>query len=184
MGEVVRNWWRELHPWEDGRGGDRATLAQLRRAGTLNDLLTVPATIALWGEVKGALGHVPHDRQTAALAILAGVLAGVEPGRATGITFAEALGRNAEGRRRDSDAEARLSPSRFAALVRATNDEERLRALRRAAAMLRNAPFNIPRFAEDLLHWSDDTRRRWIFEYHQYGDVAPGAGETNEESAT
>jgi CRISPR type I-E-associated protein CasB/Cse2 len=188
-GKIVRDWWQALHPRENGSGGDRATLAQLRRAETVNDALTIPATIALWGRVKRRLGHAPNERQTAALAILAGVLAGIDPGGQTGTTFAEALGRTSEGKRRESDAEARLSPLRFAALMRATDAEDRLRSLRRAAAMLKkNAPFNVVQFADDVLGWSDETRRRWIFQYHQYGDFAsasaPADNETEEDPTT
>jgi CRISPR type I-E-associated protein CasB/Cse2 len=71
---------------------------------------------------------------------------------------------------------------RFAALMRATDDEERLRALRRATAMLKGTPFDVVQFANDLLHWSDETRRRWIFQYHQYGDFAATNTDTEEDT--
>jgi CRISPR type I-E-associated protein CasB/Cse2 len=165
-GKVVAHWWRRLHPDERGRGGDRAGLAQLRRAATANDVLVLPAAIALWGDLRKSLGRQPNERETEAIAVIAGSLAHIKVGGGAGAeTFATMLGRPAE--------RPAMSGSRFAVLLRAEGGEERLRHLRHAIALLGGTPFRISRFAEDVLYWDDRRRRDWIFQYYQQGAAAP-----------
>ena len=111
---------------------------------------------------------------------LAGVLASADRPVASGAPrpsrFAEALGQRGER-------EAPLyAPIRFTALLNTRSGEERLRALRRAVLRLRAAkrPFDIGRFAADLLHWSERTRLEWTFQYHQRAFAAPAANNKDE----
>lgn len=169
-GQAVARWWRRLHPTDTGTGGDRGAAAQLRRATTPAEALLLPQTIALYGQVREALGRAAlSEDQTTAVATLAAVLAGVKPGKPGGPRFAAALGRTVKDRRPQENERARMSPMRFGALMRASGGEERQRQLRRAVDLLGDASFDVARFADDMLRWNDATRSRWIFDYYQEG---------------
>lgn len=183
-GQVVAEWWRDLHPRDDGAGGDRATAARLRRAGTLHQVMAVPEAMRLYRTLCDALARERlSESEAGGVAILAGVLATVKPGRPD-TTFATMLGRNADGKQLGQHERPLFSSQRFAALIRADDPEERLRHLRRAAALARDKSFNVARFAEDVLWWNDATRGRWIFEYHQEGRAAPAADDTEPQEGT
>lgn len=181
--QAVASWWRALHPDDEGRRGDRAAAARLRRAGSLFEVMVEGEAIRLYGRACDALGRTAlSDREGIGIAIAVGVLAAVKPAARPDYTrFATMLGRTAEGRPPRENERALFSPLRFAALVRADDPEERLRHLRRAVALARGRSFDVPRFAEDMLRWSDETRRRWIFEYHQQGRAAPVEPEADSE---
>ncbi|MGE3869892.1 MAG: type I-E CRISPR-associated protein Cse2/CasB [Pseudorhodoplanes sp.] len=181
--QAVASWWRALHPDDEGGRGDRAAAARLRRAGSLFEVMVEGEAIRLYGRACEALSRTRlSDREATGIAIVAGVLAAVKPvGRPDYTPFATMLGRTVEGRPAGENERALFSPLRFVALVRADDPEERLRHLRRAVALARGKSFDVPRFAEDMLRWSDETRRRWIFEYHQQGRAAPVEPEADTE---
>lgn len=189
LGRIVAIWWRALHPDEEGGRGDRAAAARLRRASTLHEVMVVQEAMRLHGLLRDAMGceKMSAERFEAfcnGVAILAGVLAAVEPGAPDYTPFASMLGRTADGKRPGETERPLFSPLRFAALVRADDPQERLRHLRRAAALAHRKSFDVARFAEDILHWNDATRRRWIFEYHQQGRAAPVDDDKIEEGIT
>lgn len=178
VGPVVAGWWRRLHPDASGRGGDRGALARLRRAASPQEALLEGSVVQLHGEVCKALARdrLP-EHQIEALATLAGVLAAVRPGDGAGggaaPRFAAALGKNTGDR-------ALMSPQRFTALLRAADWGERMRHLRRAVALLGNVRVDVVRFADDLFHWDDGTRRRWVFDYYQQAPAESGEPQTQE----
>lgn len=182
--QAVFSWWQRLHPDDEGGHGDRAAAAQLRRAATPNDVIVVQEAMRLHRDLCEAvdcsqMSAERFERFSNAVAIIAGVLAGVRPGeKPVYIPFAEMLGRHENGER------PLFSPLRFAALVRSDEPEERLRHLRRAVAVADRRGFDVARFAEDMLRWDDETRRRWIFQYHQRAHAAPAATERTELEGT
>jgi CRISPR type I-E-associated protein CasB/Cse2 len=95
------------------------------------------------------------------LAVLAMTLAHVD--RSSPTPFAAALGFG-QGER------PRLSPARFAALMRAGHSRDWdhfARASRRAVAILGDSAFNVPRFVRDVLSMNDRTLQRWTYQYWQ-----------------
>ncbi|MEX2454043.1 MAG: type I-E CRISPR-associated protein Cse2/CasB [Rhodospirillaceae bacterium] len=187
-GHIVVAWWRALHPDEDG-GGDRAAAARLRRANTLHDVMVVPEAMLLHRRLCEAMGCERMSAErfeifSSAVAIIAGVLAAVKPGADGNVgdntaSFAAVLGRTAEGKRPGESERPLYSSLRFASLLRASDPEDRLRHLRRAAAQIRARGFDVVRFADDMLNWKDEARRRWIFQYHQQGRAAPQDTDTH-----
>lgn len=172
VGRAAGKWWRGLQPDEMGSGGDRGALARLRRAASPGEALLQPETLKLYGAVRRLLEKPPSETQTTALATTAAVLAAVS-GTGSPMTFAEMLGRTAEGRPL-GDEQPLMSPARFGTLMRASDWSARFTHLRRAVQLLGGGGFNIARFADDLFWWNDRTRRRWIFEYYGQGRDAPG----------
>lgn len=181
-GEAAFAWWRNLHPDEaKGHKGDRAALAQLRRAGTLAEALTDPAVMDLIRRVGEATGWrvTPTAWWIAPTVVTALTLAHL---RKTGAKpMAEVL-----GHKTDKDSPARYSGLRFTRLIRAESDEERLTQLGRAARRLRadDLPVDVARLATDLFRlWSnpDWVRRDWTFQYHQMTDAAPKARAEQDE---
>jgi CRISPR type I-E-associated protein CasB/Cse2 len=180
---VILFWWRELyHDPEKGHRGDAGGRARLRRAGTIlevmceeafNDLVTTMQEKA--GEAGLALDDAQSDfwrRAALAAAVLAErKLTDSDRNR----PFAGALGHVMEGETRP------MSELRFNALMKAMTHgepDEKLRALRRAMALLGDAGFNIGNFVRDLLHFDDRTRIDWVFAYFhtpRHGDAEPGA---------
>lgn len=182
----IIGWWRGLHPKADGSGGgDRAARARLRRAISPLDALLEPETHALIARVREALGERWPKNDGRALeerlAMLALALAHVEPDRMSKEPFASAVGRTPDGRYPAKDERRRLSPARFGALLRASDDAEIFaRLLRRTLRALRHVPFNVPEFIRDVLVFDDATRRDWTFQYHHTRRDAEAAMEPGE----
>ena len=152
-------WWRDLQPdAEKGRAGDRAALARLRRCATVAEAMQDRATIDFFRRV-GATG--PDDLPAAALA--AAILARVrrdEPGK----LVARQIGPDSP----DKPETAILKPLRFRRLMEASTDDERMIAFRRLIAIAGDA-LNVSDLAESLLHWTEDRRRRWVYDYWNAG---------------
>jgi CRISPR system Cascade subunit CasB len=180
----IVSWWRRLLPDEEGRRGDRAAAARLRRAESLFEIMAEGEAIRLYRVTCETLGRKQlSESEAAGIAIVAGVMASVRPkGTADYTPFATMLGRTPDGKLPGSGQRAQFSPLRFAALVRAEDANERLRHLRRAVALIRGKSFDVGRFAEDMLWWNDERRRRWIFEYHQQGRAAPTDPDSDTET--
>lgn len=162
-------WWRGLQPnAETGAPGNRAALARLRRAATVLDVMAEPETIDLFRRT-GATAYVDLP----AVALLAGVLAHVREDR-HGQDVARLLGPE----RPDAPDTALMSPLRFRRLLEAVEPDERLAAFRRMVAL---ADGRVPVFdlARSLLDWTEERRRRWIYNYWNAGlpVAAPAAEE-------
>jgi CRISPR system Cascade subunit CasB len=66
---------------------------------------------------------------------------------------------------------ALLKPLRFRRLMEATTDDERLTAFRRLVALAGGA-LNLTDLADALLNWSEETQRRWVYDYWNAGQPA------------
>jgi CRISPR system Cascade subunit CasB len=162
--DAVLTWHRAL--WID-TGGNRAARARLRRCVTVLDALMLEESQDLLRRLRRAGMERPDER----VALLAMVLARVEPGRVQ-VPFAEALGRTSDNRRPDPRKEERprLSPARFGSLLRAMNAREwddLARALRRALAILNDVSFGVRAFVRDILCLDDNVPRHWTYAYWQ-----------------
>ncbi len=160
-------WWQRLQPSSPGehryRGGDRAALAKLRRCATVTEAMQEPASIELFRD----LGFTRWEHLPAA-ALAAAVLASVREEAPHFPSFARAVGPT------DMSAPetALVKPLRFRRLIEADTPDDRLLAFRRAVALLGGkAPLHS--LAEGLLGWSEDRRRRWIFDYWNATERAP-----------
>lgn len=169
---AAAQWRRRLQPMRDGTPNptaDRAALARLRRADLL-DAMQEPATFALFRDL-GA--HHPDDLPL--VAVCAGVLASVRdeqpehPARTLGPPSLDLV------------EQALMKPLRSRRLIAAEALQDRLMALRRAVAMA-GGKMNVREIAAACLDWSEDRRRRWIFEYYAAGRAAP-AGIADTEKA-
>jgi CRISPR type I-E-associated protein CasB/Cse2 len=159
--------------------GDPGARARLRRCNNVFDALLVPETHELIRR-----GHAWADGQgfaDARLAVLAMTLPRLLPGK--GPPFARLLGAY-DGRSpdRDKGERPRLSPARFAAMMRAAEQGDLnafARALRRALRALNlksetAAQMDVRRFAGDILFMSDAVRQRWAFDYWHTNRAAAG----------
>jgi len=162
-------WWRRLQPnFADGTRnpeGDRAALAKLRRCATVTEAMQEPAAIALFREL--GFTH-PDDLPTAAL--VAAVLAGVREAAQPFPPFARAIG-PAEMTAPET---ALVKPLRFRRLIEADTLDERLLVFRRAVAIA-GGKVPLRSLTEALLDWSEERRRRWIFDYWNATERAPAA---------
>jgi len=167
----ARHWWADLQDKRvDGtpnRGGDRATLARLRRAATALQAVEEPAVIDLYKR----LGFGEHDlnRRLPRVALVAAVLAHVRSDAVPGESgwrpsLAEILGR---GER------PTMSPLRFKRLLTATEEQDLLIAFRRAVALAGGRNIDVGNLAESLLDWSEKRRMRWAFDYYGASLAAP-----------
>ncbi len=168
-------WWRRLQPHTpDGAAnpsGDRAALARLRRA-DLFAAMQDPETFMLFRALRAR-----RPEELPAVALCAAVLAGVRrdrpehPARTLGPPSIDALER------------AVMKPLRFRRLIEASDEGERLTAMRRAVA-LAGGEMNLRELTGACLDWSDHRRRRWIFEYYNAGFAAPAADEPASEEVS
>ncbi|MBO9401315.1 type I-E CRISPR-associated protein Cse2/CasB [Shimia sp. R9_3] len=163
IGSICYGWWAELTAADLGRM--RAEAAQLRRASTLVEVLTHPATHRLHQRLAKAGFDLRTQPQRLALIVM--VLAQV---RSKGRGLARALGQG------DSPA---LSHLRFDRLIRtgaATTDDagalDLAQQLRRALAQVNNVA-DVSALARDLYWWNDRIRANWCFDYYGAAEAAP-----------
>jgi CRISPR system Cascade subunit CasB len=150
-------WWHEMGPKAAG-GGDRAVFARLRRCATVGEVMLEPATIALFRRCKA-----DDARDLPRIALAAGVLAHVrapDPSR----PVARRIGPEAP----EKPETALLKPLRFRALMEARSEDERLIAFRRLVG-LADRTLNVADLADALLAWTDERKRRWVFDYWNAG---------------
>ena len=161
---AAAQWWRGLQPNFPNGGrnplSDRAALARLRRADLLS-AMSDPATFELFRKLERCR---PDDLPGVALcaAVLAEVREdrGEHPARTLGPPSIEQI------------EQATMKPLRFRRLIEADIPDERLILLRRAV-QLAERRLNLRELAAACLCWSQDRRRRWIFEYYAAGRAAP-----------
>jgi CRISPR system Cascade subunit CasB len=77
----------------------------------------------------------------------------------------------------DKFEKALMKPIRFRRLIAAGTLEDRLTMLRRAVR-LADEKMNLRELARACFDWSEETRRRWIFEYYNAGAAAPDTDDT------
>lgn len=155
-GPVVA-WWQSLQPREhEGRllTGDRAALARLRRARSIVELCTEPATIALCRQASN------HPKDLERYALIAGVLAVVRADVPQ--SLARLLG--------EPEGNPRFSPLRLRRLIEAVEPDEQLTGFRQALAQVDHRA-NVRDLAATLLDWTprsrfDQRRQRLIYEYY------------------
>jgi CRISPR system Cascade subunit CasB len=175
---IAAQWWCGLQPslasGEPNLRADRAALAELRRA-DLPAAMQIPATLDLFRRLGRRRPEALPD-----IALCAAVLASVREDD-PGLRAARSLGAPPG----EPEERAAMSPLRFRRLMEAATPEERLVAFRRAVALARGR-INVRDLAAACLDWSDNRRRRWIFEYYAAGyaapSPAPALAETPEET--
>jgi CRISPR type I-E-associated protein CasB/Cse2 len=178
---AVLKWRRAL---QSETGAARAANARLRRAASVLDALMLEETLDLINAVRHAEPWPPTDDFEQRLVVLAMTLAHIETDAKT--PLARALGQTAVGRSPAGDERPRLSPARFGALVRSARARDWAgfaRALRRALAILGNAPIDVASLIRDVLFLNDATLRRWTYDYWQTrapGDDEPSQSASNE----
>lgn len=157
---AARQWWQGL---TDKDKGDRGAVARLRRASSVIEAATERATFDLCRRL--GLGAEQLDR----VALVAGVLAHVRNDRADS-PMARQLGEPADN--------PPMKWLRFRRLLQAGTPDEQLTAFRRAIALTSNKTANVGDLADSLLHWNDQRRQRWIFDYYNAGEAAVTSEET------
>lgn len=170
--DAVTGWHRWLVNSNDGSA--RASRARLKRCETVLETLMEPAAHRLLLVLhKQGLSAALDDR----VLVLAAVLARVDGGQNTLHSMARVLGSNQQ---------QVMSPLRFNALMQAMrrgDSQTRLRALRRAVIVAqKEGRFSVARLAGDILFWSDETARRWAYDYWQ-ARLADDANEPDESAA-
>ena len=176
---AVLKWRRALH---SETGAARAASARLRRAASVLDALMLEETLALIKAVRHAEPRAPSGDFEQRLVVLAMTLAHIETDAKT--PLARALGQSAVGRSPAGDERPRLSPARFGALVRSARARDWAgfaRALRRALAILGDAPIDVAGLIRDVLFLNDATLRRWTYDYWQ--TRAPSDDETSQSAS-
>ncbi len=164
---AARTWWTGLQrSFADGRrnpAGDAGALARLRRAPTVHEAATEPATFRLLEAIGGG------ERMLERVALCAAVLAHVREDR-HGLHPAAAVG---------GDPPA-MSALRFNRLTRTDRDapDDMLVQFRRLVA-LADRKADVAMLAAALLDWSPDTRLRWIYAWHGASRAAPADADTS-----
>jgi CRISPR system Cascade subunit CasB len=122
------------------------------------DLMAEPETIGLFRHIGAtSFADLPG------IALLAGVLSHVREDRQ-----ARSVARLLGPERPDVSETAVMSPLRFRRLLEASEPDERLMAFRRMVGLAGGA---VPVFdlVRSLLDWSEERRRRWIYDYWNAG---------------
>jgi CRISPR system Cascade subunit CasB len=170
----ARRWWQLLQRTLNGRPNPKAdpgALARLRHCAAPVEAMCEPVTLDLFRRPRRS---TPKDLPR--VAVIAMVLAHVRDD-APGQKAIQAVGKTRER------AEPKLSRLRFRRLLACRDDDELAREMRRFVA-LAGGTVNIGDLAESLFYWSDRTRARWAFYYHDAGFAAPEPkSESESESA-
>lgn len=159
-------WWGDMQPDPaNQRKGDRGALARLRRCASVSAAMQEAATIRLFQRVGGtAAADLP------AVALAAATLAHVREDVA-GVTVARAIGPQSV----ENPETALLKPLRFRRLLETVEPDERLVAFRRLAA-LAGGRLPVADLAVALMDWTDERRRRWVYDYWNAGQPRQDAG--------
>lgn len=176
--DAAWKWWSSLRPDEmNGRRGDRATLARLRRASNIMDAAAEPAVGDLFRKLGFDRAFAARDLPRAAL--IAATLALIksdalkDPRTGHKITLARAIGTPRGG----AETTELVTPLRLKRLVAAREPDDLLSAFRRVIAILGQTA-NVKDVARQLLLWTDDrhadrARTIFSFDYHDAAGAAP-----------
>ena len=180
-GQIILSWWGQAlgnNPVFDN-GAARKARAQLRRATTPSEVLSLDVTYALYEGRSTRHGQAASDglRQTGIdlsrkdhgplrLALVAAVIAGLDGTARSSLPhrFGEKDGDN-----------PRLSHLRFQRILRAGDDWTLATRLRRALPLVGRTA-DVGRLGADLLDWGENIRNRWCFDY--FGASPPGQEDT------
>lgn len=169
--KIIRSWWEQAlgnNPVFDS-GAARKARAQLRRATTPSEVLSIEATHELHPDLVRVGAKPPsagEDGGALRLALVAAVIAGLDGTARSSLPrrFGEKDGDN-----------PRLSHLRFQRILRAGDDWTLATRLRRALPLVSRTA-NVGGLGADLLYWGDNTRNRWCFDY--FGASPPGQEDT------
>ena len=170
--DAIYKWWKALQPSDGGKfRGDRAALAKLKRASSIMEAASEPATAELFNKLGFERHYASTDLPRAAL--IAAVLAHIRDDNRKD-TLARAIGtpRGGEG------TTALITPLRLKRLIAAREADDLLIAFRRAIAILGHTA-NVKDVAKQLLLWTaddrtaDSARTLFTFDYHNAGGFAP-----------
>lgn len=154
----IRNWWSELR----NKRGDRAGL---RRAQSTLEVILQPSFVDLLRRLEDQKEtRISSDRQIQRLALIAGILSGVEQEVSAPMARLMAMPRSG------GDTPC-VSLLRFRRLLVIQDLEELLIAWKRTLRLLDYAA-NIPDLANRLFWWNDRTRREMALEYYRYAPAA------------
>lgn len=155
VGKIAFAWWKDAL---GDTGPGRAARAQLRRASSASEIISIAATHDLNASLGGAL-----TSRAETLALIASALANIRE------TSAQTAAEQMEGT---------ISPLRFQRLVRIERPGELILPLRRALIQIEGRA-HVGKLAADLFYWSDQVRNQWCFSYYGAGFPVPEtAGET------
>lgn len=168
---VAVGWWRSLQP--DSPTADRAALARLRRCASVAEAMQDRASITLFRRCAGA-----GPSELPRIAMLAAVLAHVREDR-PGMPVARQLGPDDP----DHPETARMSVLRFRRVLEAPSSDEQLTAFRRLVAFA-GGSLDVRDLAASLLDWSEERRRRWIYDYWNAGQPANESSKPAEEATS
>lgn len=164
-GQIILSWWgRDLgHNPDFDSGAARKARAQLRRASSPSEVLAQGVTHRLHRSLieAGAGQRFAGSGGPERLALIAVVIAGIDAHarRSLPARFGE-----------KQDDHPRLSHLRFQRILRAGQAWELAVRLRRALP-LAGRTANVAGLGTDLLHWNENTRNRWCFDY--FGATPP-----------
>ena len=162
-GSICAAWWHQTFGADDGAA--RMARARLRRCSTPAEALTIEAVHDLNARLRAGGYYLPYHSADR-LALVAIVLAHVAEGGDA--RLAEAFGHCVS-----KDGPRALSALRFQTLMRTTDQAALITPLRRAMAIVRQAPVNVAALAADLYRWDEDTRTAWCFQYFGASDATP-----------
>lgn len=148
VGETLFKWWQALDE-------HRADRAEIRRAGTITDVVLTGAYQRLHGRLEP--GRWKHAFQRDHLAAVVGLLAHLKA--ESELSLPQAMSQRAEGSDRNP-----VSEARFRRLL-ATQDLDALfTGLRRVLPLIEHKTHPL-RLMNDVFRWDDEVRKRWAYEY-------------------
>ncbi len=166
--EAAAEFWRDLAGAE-GRAGDTAGAAQLRRCATPEEALTIEAAIDLLRRLKRAGYELRGDESVRRVGALAVALAWVREDVGKPLMQVAGLdGPNAVA------SEAKLKPGRFRRLLQSKDATELQRGLVRLVRLLKRAA-SVRDLAATILFWGDRRKRSLAFDYYAVSSAKPEA---------
>lgn len=172
-GGVIAGWWRDRIAAETGTA--RKTRAELKRASSPAEVLTVTAVHELNARLRDANDGWDLRNRPKTLALIAATLAGVETDDR--LSLPRKFGKGSNERQV-------LSELRFQRIISA-GDQWTLAIRLRRALPAAGKSCNAAKLGNDLFYWGDDVRSRWCFEYFDPRQLEePGNSDTAETMQT
>lgn len=155
---ILQSWWSELKD-------RRADRAGLRRCKSTLEVVLQPGFVDLLRRIEEQkAAYIAGDWQVQRLALIAGVLSGIEQEATASAAYIMAMPRSG------GDA-SRVSQLRFRRLLVIQDPEELLIAWKRMLRLMDNQA-NIPDLAHRLYWWNDRIRREMALEYYRNAPAA------------